>query len=167
MVTTQPHCPSDSNTSTPTCPEPLDLELVNAALDAKSDRQWSINSRESTPYIEAPPCSQLQYWRNRAIAHAKLIELVRPHQTCRMSIDSAAYWEIEARHLMAEYWKTTRTDQPREQPGKGRTGQDLKSGVRKASRLGEGPISSRLRSSRNNSSATTRRTGAPRKRPKR
>lgn len=114
----------------------IDVEHLASLLEKKvGEPTWSINSRESTPFIpyEAPldpALAKFEFWRDMAISFERDLTSMGRLEECRLSIPLTSYWEIEAKHLEKEFWRLQflGTDQ---------------AAAKKT--MNDGPVSSRLR----------------------
>ena len=127
----------------------LNLIALNHCLDQKTQRSWSVDTRDSTPDVQSQRIlhSPLEHWKDLAIQNERRISSLDPSQNHRMTIPSVAYWKIQAEYLDKRYWtliQEKRTEVPRKRTGR-RTGATAK--VTKQIGRSDGPISSRLRSS--------------------
>jgi hypothetical protein len=140
----QPCSPSSEHNPIP------DLQVLTSLIDRKAQRKWQIDSRQSTPELFHPKTQSidaLAYWKALAGQNESLVRGLDASTDHRRSIDSAEYWEMEARHLIAVYWSIIQQRQKgsrRPQTGC-RHGRTTKAG--KSTLATDGPISSRLRSS--------------------
>lgn len=136
----------------------LDLIALNHFLDQKTQRRWSVDTRDSTPDVQSQRLlnSPLKHWKDLAIQNERRINSLDPSQDHRMSIPSVAYWKILAEYLDERYWsliQEKRTKVPRKSKGR-RNGATAK--VTKQTGPSDEPISSRLRSSHIHLASTAR-----------
>ncbi len=123
-------------------------EFCNLFLQ-KPPRSWSINSRESTPYVDRQDyAGPLEHWKKLASYSRDLINSLYPSEDPRRSIDSVEYWRTEAEHLNQLYWILLEKKQKERAIEKQKSDMPVTSGVTKPKTGADGHISSRLRNNR-------------------
>ena len=99
--------------------EPFGVDAVTHLLNLKKgEPTWSIDTRESTAEIfhEDSPNDIIDFWRATALSYQAQLRVMKGQKDHRLSIQSASYWETEAKHLKNECIRIRETEDDHQQP---------------------------------------------------
>ena len=139
--------------SVPPQREPFGFDAVTHLLNLKKgEPTWSIDTRESTAEIfyEDSPNDIIDFWRATALSYQAELRLIERSRDYRLLIQSASYWETEAKHLENECIRI----------------REMEDGHHQSSSGEDGPVSSRLRVREMNISSEKDKARKPATKPK-